>query len=168
MSQKSVMSLSMCVVRSPSLSSGRIKGMHCDLFLVRLLNLYNQRTLQRTTNNHSIPPSRSTTHPLSTSTLTCQGRVLQPFLATSTNVPSTNVVTLARWPVQHRYCYSSSWKTGWGFPAGAKAPPRKGMPWNPVQSRRTLACASWSSAPYEGILFSLSWFLREGCEGCGG
>ena len=51
------------------------------------------------------PPSRSTTHLLSTSTLTCQGRVLQPFLAAHTNAPSTNVLTLA--PTQHGYCYSS-------------------------------------------------------------
>ena len=29
------------------LSSGRIKGVRCDFFLVRLLNLYIQRTLQQ-------------------------------------------------------------------------------------------------------------------------
>ena len=31
--------------------------------------------------------------------------------------------------------YEPAWKSGWGFLAGAKAPPRKGMLWDPVQSK---------------------------------
>ena len=115
------------------LSSGRIKGVRCDVFLGRLLNLYIQQP--------SHPPSRSTTHPLSTRTLTCRGKILQPFLAASTNVPFQrcnsctttffNVVTLAR-RVQTRVEGG-----GGGFfpPTRPRPRPEGADPWRPCPIR---------------------------------
>ena len=100
---KLVMPVSTCVVRTPSFCLARGLNVCVVTSLVRLLYPTSHRINHPTWMIH--PPSRSTTHPMSARTLTCQGRVLQPFSAAPTNAPSTNVLALA--PTQHGYCYSS-------------------------------------------------------------
>ena len=39
-----------------------------------------------------------------------------------------------------------TWRSGWGFPAGAKAPPRKGGPEDLSNQRRTVRCVHQGSS----------------------
>ena len=128
MSQRSVIPLSTCETGPFFLSSGRIKAVSCEFILVRLLNLYsNEPSNEQPT---TVPFPITIHYPPAVykhSDLPRQGlaaipcRFHQRSFHKRCNSCSMACATLILLLVK----YEPVWKTGWGFPEGAKAPPGK-------------------------------------------
>ena len=140
-SQKSVIPLSTCAVRSPSFCLvGESKA---------CVAIYFSEVIS--SNNHPIPRH----DPPPTSCLLATWRAKEGSHGSSFSA-STNVVTLSRRPLQHWYCCSTNMnprgRVGGGFPAGAETPPRKGEPIGACPIRAGSDVCSSVPRPVEGGL----------------
>ena len=138
-SQKLVMPLSICEIEPLLLSRGRIKGVHCEVLLARLLHLTNHISSNKTSKGSialAALGSRATAHH-------CLRR------NTDDGQGSCTTSTFLK----------HAWKGGAAFSGYGRNPAQKVLArGNPVQSRRTVTCASPSPAPDGGSVVAFRSF----------